>query len=291
MFLLKQLAYLFRILFRLPFNLFRYARLAWNAPYPASEKWQIFQVFVGLWVKAFFNRDRTQIRHYKIFGFTVYGYGYTSLSNLFEEIFVSNIYHFTATTPQPVIIDCGANIGFATLYFKKLYPEARILAFEPDPESFALLQRNVTENNLQQVELYNVALADTAGTTTFYQADRKAGLTSSLSAERGGAREITIAVEKLSEFIRPFENADLVKMDIEGAEVTVIKELRESGSLRKARNYLIEYHHSPVKNHGELAGFLAAFSELNFNFRIVEAYLHLPAQQDIIFHFRQEGKA
>lgn len=287
MFLLKQLANFFWILFRLPFNLFRYAKLAWNAPYKKAEKWTIFQIFVGLWIKAFFNRDRKQIRHYRIFGFKVYGYGYTSLSNLFEEIFVSNIYHFTATNLQPVIIDCGANIGFATLYFKKLYPEARILAFEPDPESFALLQRNVLENNLQHVEIYNVALSDETGTIAFYQADRKAGLTSSLSAERGGEREITIAVQKLSEFIRPFNSINLIKMDIEGAEVNVIKDLSESNTLLKTSQYIIEYHHSTIKNNGEFAAFLAAFSGRNFTFKIVEAYLNLPKQQDIIFNFRQ----
>ena len=289
MFLLKQIANFFRILFRLPFNLFRYAELAWNAPYETSEKWQIFQIFVGLWIKAFFYRDRKQIQHYNIFGFKVYGFGYTSISNLFEEIFVSNIYHFTATNPQPLIIDCGANIGFATLYFKKLYPEARILAFEPDPDSYELLQRNVTENNLQNVTLYNVALSDETGTTSFYQADRKAGLTSSLSAERGGQNKISIEVRKLSDFISEFNAIDLIKMDIEGAECQVVKELSESKALQKSSQYIIEYHHSTETNKGELANFLATFSATGFNFEIIIAYLDLSKQQDIVFRFWQKS--
>jgi tRNA1(Val) A37 N6-methylase TrmN6 len=44
------------------------------------------------------------------------------------------------------VFDCGANIGFATIFFKWLFPKARIYAFEPDPATYALLEKNVKTN-------------------------------------------------------------------------------------------------------------------------------------------------
>ena len=51
----------------------------------------------------------------------------------FKEIFVDEIYKFDSKDEEPVIYDCGANIGMSCLYFKILYPKARITAFEGDP--------------------------------------------------------------------------------------------------------------------------------------------------------------
>ena len=40
-------------------------------------------------------------------------------------------------------IDCGANIGISILFFKKQYPDCTIMAFEPNPHAFPLLEKNV----------------------------------------------------------------------------------------------------------------------------------------------------
>src|SRR5688572_17057445 len=46
-----------------------------------------------------------------------------------DEIFVEEVYKFKAESDHPVILDCGANIGLSLVYFKKLYPNAHIIAF------------------------------------------------------------------------------------------------------------------------------------------------------------------
>src|SRR5215471_7593686 len=61
---------------------------------------------------------------------------------MYREIFDLEIYRFNAKTKRPYIIDCGANIGLSVLYFKQLYPESQIVAFEPDEAVFAVLSRN-----------------------------------------------------------------------------------------------------------------------------------------------------
>src|SRR5204862_7255452 len=50
----------------------------------------------------------------------------------FREIFVDEFYQFPTTSPNPVIFDCGTNIGTSIAYFRQTYPGARIVAFEAD---------------------------------------------------------------------------------------------------------------------------------------------------------------
>src|SRR5438105_3045769 len=87
---------------------------------------------------------------------------------IYDEVFRYKPYSFSATTSSPVILDCGAHIGVSILFFKKLYPHAKIIAFEPSRETFKLLKLNVEQNNLHDVELVNAAVSDRAGEIDFY---------------------------------------------------------------------------------------------------------------------------
>jgi hypothetical protein len=60
---------------------------------------------------------------------------------LYKDIFIHRIYHFEAQRPDPLILDCGSNIGMSILYFKHIYPRARVIGFEPDPAIFPYLER------------------------------------------------------------------------------------------------------------------------------------------------------
>src|SRR6187551_2590260 len=55
-----------------------------------------------------------------------------SVASSWEAIFRRNIYLFAADTSSPRILYCGANVGLACAYFKKIFPAARITAFEAD---------------------------------------------------------------------------------------------------------------------------------------------------------------
>src|SRR6266487_3582389 len=54
---------------------------------------------------------------------------------MYNETFKYNQYRFTADTSAPFILDCGSNIGVSVVYFKTLYPQAKIIAFEPSPDT------------------------------------------------------------------------------------------------------------------------------------------------------------
>src|SRR5262249_26381562 len=111
----------------------------------------------------------------RVMRYAVRHFGLGSLQFLFREIFVRNEYYFEATSDRPVVFDCGANIGLATLFFKWLYPTCEIHAFEPDPDTFRALQENVARNGLTDVHLYNVALTDAPGRLDLFVSGGSAG--------------------------------------------------------------------------------------------------------------------
>jgi len=80
-----------------------------------------------------------------------------SFRSSYEDIFLKEIYKFQGKNSKPIIIDLGANIGLSTIYFKYLYPEAKVLALEADPEIFRYLELNVAKRAFSGVELLNKA--------------------------------------------------------------------------------------------------------------------------------------
>jgi FkbM family methyltransferase len=170
-----------------------------------------------------------------------------------------------------VILDCGANIGLATLFFKHLYPKSRITSFEADPTTASTLQKNIEQNHLQDVSAYNLFLSDTEGDYPFYVAANVAGsLRMSADPSRiSKHREIIVKAGKLSHYIEG--PVDLLKMDVEGAELDVMTDLKSSGKLSLVRRMVIEYHHRIGGQASCLAGFLALLEEEGFEYQIAGA--------------------
>ncbi len=70
----------------------------------------------------------------------------------FKEIFVEEYYGFESSSNYPVILDCGANIGTSCAYFKKIFPLAKVFAFEPNPKITKTLRENLITNNFRQLK-------------------------------------------------------------------------------------------------------------------------------------------
>ncbi len=127
------------------------------------------------------------------------------------------------------------------LYFKHVYPQARIVGFEPDPRVFPLLQENMDRNDLRDVKVMRAAVAGKEGFLKFYS-DGKYG--SSLSEQVVGvAQEDWLECEVPSVRLRDYlsEPVDFLKMNIEGAEWEVLADSEEQ--LSQVREMVIEYHH------------------------------------------------
>jgi len=132
-----------------------------------------------------------------------------------------------------VIVDAGAYIGDTTAYFLSRFPEAHVIALEPNVESFPLAQRNLMPYG-DRVILLKVALWSEVTTVHFGGSQTSAAITSS------GVDVLTETIESLmAKFNLKF--IDLLKLDIEGAEAQVVPSGVDSW-LNKIGMLLLETH-------------------------------------------------
>jgi FkbM family methyltransferase len=235
------------------------------------NKLRILREYVRLTLKLVLGADPRGARPERVLGYRVRHFGYASLQFLFREIFVRNEYFFETVNERPCIVDCGANIGLATLFFKWLHPRCEVHAFEPDPETFAALKENVAQNGLADVHLHNVALCDrNDAVELFVPSSGRGSLMMSLVPGRTAeaeTRRIVVEGRTLSTYVGERE-VDFLKMDIEGAEQSVLGELARAGALRRVREMVVEYHHNLHASAGSLAGFLQLLQDSSYRYQL-----------------------
>jgi FkbM family methyltransferase len=153
-----------------------------------------------------------------------------------HEVFIAGEYGDWLPTEQPrLILDAGANVGSATLWFRDRFPEARVIAVEPNPRAFERLQRNV--GGEQNVQLVNAALAGNDG-KAFFGGQPMTPVGHLLDQPAPGAVEVdTFTLETLRKRFAAGEQIELFKLDVEGAEWQVL-----SGSLADIGAIAIEVH-------------------------------------------------
>lgn len=173
-----------------------------------------------------------------------------------REIWVDEIYKSVLLSNNPIMVDVGAHVGIATLYFKKNYPKAKILSFEPNPYLFELLKENVNANGLSDIKLYNYALAVKPGLRDFYidSSENKWYSTGNFEPKawnkRQDTQKIQVQTQNLEYIFMEVKNwsqrdqIDLLKLDIEGAESSILKNNAEL--LSRIRSIIIEYHPTPT---------------------------------------------
>jgi FkbM family methyltransferase len=187
---------------------------------------------------------------------------------------VADMYAFVPRTQEPRILDCGANIGMAVLYFKTLYPRAQIIAIEADPVTFGMLQRNIQRNGWRDVSSLNLAVSGVRGKVTLYTDERAGGLSHSIrKTDFVGTAECQVEARPLSEFAD--QQVDLLKMDIEGAEDDVIAELESTGTLSRIDQLIAEYHLHLDPREDRLGVFLSRLETAGMGYQI-RADLALP---------------
>lgn len=169
-----------------------------------------------------------------------YSVRYSDLLTLcpqWHDIFVLGSLTFETRSQAPRILDCGANIGLASLFYKRRYPAARITAFEADPAIAALLTHNVRANGAADVEVVAAAAWTEAGEISFQADGADAGAVVSGGWREGRATRVP-AVRLANWLAR--ERIDLLKLDIEGAEAAVLADC--AGVLENVNAMLLEVH-------------------------------------------------
>lgn len=170
-----------------------------------------------------------------------------------------------AVRPGDTVLDIGANIGYYTLLFaRQTGPQGTVIAFEPDPDNFALLKKNVEANGYQNVELVQKAVSNENGAITLYL-DQKYKGNHRIRPFDGASRSIEIEAVALQDFLKDrAEEIDLIKIDIEGAEPMALESMAET--LKKGTTTIVtEFYPKALKECGNDPGaYLAFLTECGF---------------------------
>lgn len=143
------------------------------------------------------------------------------------EIFIEECYK-PKNAPK-TIIDMGANIGLATIWFKLNYPESTIHAYEPNPEVYKVLKINSLQ--LSNVTVFNEGVSMYDSYIEFNVGNRSF---SSSIYPIINSKKIKIKSTSFDKTIeRIGDNVDLIKMDIEGAEFSVIRLSKKLSSVKE----------------------------------------------------------
>jgi FkbM family methyltransferase len=189
------------------------------------------------------------------------------LSN-FDVVVVKRWNDFECDKDDPVILDCGANIGISAIHYKRIFPKARVTSFEPDPNACTLLRRNLIANEIHDVEVVQKALWTSNGEGDFFSEGADAGRLVAKSHELNHlttltptGQQCTVETVRLVDYLAN-EEIDFIKLDIEGAETEVI--LDSADLLERVRAMVIEFH-LMTSTPRDLATLLEALANAEFH--------------------------
>jgi FkbM family methyltransferase len=148
-----------------------------------------------------------------------------------------------AVRPGSIVLDVGANVGSYTLLFAIWAgPAGRVFAFEPSPEARDGLRQHIQLNGLKdRVEIVPAAVSSTVGSTRF-AIDGASGANAIAAGDHAAARSIEVETTTIDAFCeRQGLRPDVVKIDVEGAELDVLQGARRVLAMPGLHAFL-EFH-------------------------------------------------
>ena len=161
----------------------------------------------------------------------------------FKKIFNDLEYDFPLNFDPKTIVDAGANVGFASIFFARKFPSANILAIEPELSNFALLEKNTK----QYSNITSIRAALWKEDTELNLVDPEIGPWG-FQAQAGSAKNAqhkilgTVPAFTISKLMEKYglQTIDLLKVDIEGGEHEVFE--NSSPWISKVNSIMIELH-------------------------------------------------
>jgi FkbM family methyltransferase len=157
---------------------------------------------------------------------------------IFEEIFLDEVYDVKSHDVTS-LVDIGANTGLFLLWAKRRWPQAKVIAFEPEPGNYAALCETISNNGLEGVTAIKAAVAPKQGTVKLYRHPRNVGghsIVHQFSDDSFDVQCQTIA-DALAQL--PDGRCDFMKMDCEGAEEPILRNL-DQGLAEKIETIVYE---------------------------------------------------
>ena len=179
------------------------------------------------------NQDDTQLKSRQFEHFILHYIRPYEVLKTYQEIFVEEIYKFESNKSHPVIFDCGANIGISTIYFKTIYPNAIVHAFEPDANLFEILP---SINSLKDKHIAADAVSGAVWATVQTQlkifVESILGLKVDKGANRqqlNGVVELLIEIRKQAKANKDFATSDKIRNQL--AEMGIQLKDEKDGSM------------------------------------------------------------
>ncbi|MFH1367048.1 MAG: FkbM family methyltransferase [Patescibacteria group bacterium] len=146
-----------------------------------------------------------------------------------------------------IIIDAGAYLGgFTLMAAKKVGKKGKVIAFEPDPQNFNILQKNVQNSNFSNIILINKAILNKIGQTNFFPNNSKSIVNNQSAGIKIQTTTLDNEITKIG-----LITIDFVKMDIEGSELEAFEGMRKM--LEITKNFAIAcYHERMGQKTGEI---------------------------------------
>ncbi len=167
----------------------------------------------------------------------------TSDTNVFSQIFIHREYRcLDEVRHAGLVVDCGANVGYSSAFFLSRFPEAHVIAIEPDPDNFEVLRTNVRPYGSRCTPLRAAVWSSSDG---LVQSPRQAGTRQEWAVKvrpAEGGEEPTVASIDLPSLLRDsgYDRISILKIDIEGSERDVFAS--DTGWLDRVDNLVIELH-------------------------------------------------
>lgn len=180
--------------------------------------------------ELFIGHAQSTLNYTVIDNVKIYYRNENELARTYSEIFLKNIYQLSFCNENKFVLDLGAHIGISALYLKKIWPNAKILSFEPNPYTFDVLKKNIAINKCDNVTLYNCAAYNQNQTIKLYgnitgeDVDSRGNSILSSWGKREHTSEIEVEAIDITDFAH--QKIDFLKIDIEGAELIVLDALK-----------------------------------------------------------------
>jgi len=150
-----------------------------------------------------------------------------------------------------VMIDVGANTGYFAIYLAKKYYNAKIIAIEANPETCMILEKNCELNKLSNVNIHSLVVSEKEGKLTLYQTGVHSGANSIFAPDPSSHSEkVTVDSTTLDNLLAgKFNSIEWIKIDVEGAELSVLRGCPET--LKITKKIFVEVHEHILKQNNE----------------------------------------
>lgn len=220
----------------------------------------------SLWVSLKYNFRKRYVPGYVSFDSKrFYVTDIPSVGAQIQEIYIHRFLEIpTQIGNGGIIIDCGANVGISTVYYAEQHPNAKVISYEADPAIFKYLEKNIESTGYKNIELIQKAVWINNESIEFAQEGSASG------SIYGQSNKVKVPCVRFKDVLQSHEHIDILKIDIEGAEVEVIQDCKDE--LYRADYIFLEYH-SFSNQKQVLPELLSILKSNQFKYFIQEAYV------------------